>query len=89
MFFQNQNSRTKQRKEKSFLDSVDGLIQHEFEDISDFFRIQKERNRLFRIEQAIESARERGKLKDRTIASSLDEPGFLKELKEILQELGL
>jgi len=89
MFFQNQNSRTKQRKEKSFLDSVDGLIQHEFEDISDFFRIQKERNRLFRIEQAIELARERGKLKDRTIASSLDEPGFLKELKEILQELGL
>ena len=89
MFFQNQNSRTKQRKEKSFLDSVDGLIQHEFEDISDFFRIQKERNRLFRIEQAIELARERGKLKDRIIASSLDEPGFLKELKEILQELGL
>ena len=45
MFFQNQNSRIRQRKEKSFLDSVDGLIQHEFEDISDFFRIQKERSR--------------------------------------------
>ena len=89
MFFQNQNSRTRQRKEKSFLDSVDGLIQHEFEDISNFFRIQKERNRLFRIEQAIELARERGKLKDKIITLSLDEPGFLKELKEILQGLGL
>ena len=89
MFFENQNSRVRGRKGEGFLDSIDEMLQNRFKGISDFFRMQAERDRLLKIEEAIELVGERRKLRDKVVGLSLDDPGFLKELNEVLRRLGL
>lgn len=89
MFFENQNFRVRERQGEGFLDSIDEMLQNRFKGISDFFRMQAERDRLLNVEEAIELARQRRKLRDKVVGLSLDDPGFLKELNEVLRRLGV